>query len=92
MCFGHGFLPLDNKELFPSILGPTTDQEGSISSHEIYKDDEPKILIKANVSTTVVQDVEAEDALLESKQLSQLESEFSQAVSPLSEVEDVNSD
>lgn len=77
---------------FSLNLGPIVDQKDTISLDKTHKENDPQILIKANLSTTTVQDVEAEDPLLEPKRLAQLESEFSQAVSPLNEVEDVNSD
>ena len=77
---------------FALNLGSNVNQNDSTSLNKTHKENTPQILIKSNLSTTIVQDVEAEDPLLEPKQLAQLESEFSQAVSPLSEVEDVNSD
>lgn len=79
--------------------GPIDVQKDSVSSNKIHEEKSPQILIKANLSTTVFQNIEAEDGLrhklpeeLESKKLTQLESEFSQAISLLEEVEDANSD
>ena len=92
LVFWSWVLSGGRQSTFALNLGSTSDQEGSISSNEIHNENCPQILIKANVSTTVVQDVEAEDALLEPKRLAQLESEFSQAISPLSEAVDVNAD
>ena len=71
-------------------LGPTSNQEDSISSNQMHNGNGSQILIKSNLSITVLQNEEAEDALREPKQLAQLESEFSQAISPLSEAADVN--
>ena len=92
LVFWSWVLSGGQQSTFALNLGPTNNQEGSISSNEIYNKNGPQIIIKANLSTTIAQDVEAEDALLEPKRLAQLESEFSQAISPLSEAADVNAD
>ena len=92
LVFWAWILSSGQESAFALNLGSNVDQNDSTSSNKTHKENMPQILIKSNLSTTMVQDVEAEDPLLEPRQLAQLESEFSQAVSPLSEVEDVNSD
>ena len=92
LVFWTWILSSGQESTFALNLGSNINQDDSISSNKTQKKNTPQILIKSNLSTTIVQDVEAEDPLLEPKQLAQLESEFSQAVSPLSEVGNVNSD
>ena len=82
---------------FALNLGPTDVQDGLASSNEDHNHNNPQILIKANLSTTVVHNVEAEEALhykhveeLERNLLAQLESEFAQEISQLPEVENAN--
>ena len=103
LVFWSWVLSGGQQSTFMLNTGPVDFQKDSISSNEIGEERFPQILIKANLSTTVFQDIEAENTLrlkqpeeIESKKLTQLESEFSQAISLLEEGEeggeDVNPD
>ena len=84
---------------FALNMGPGDAQDSPVSLNENHDgSNEPQILIKAKLSTTVVHNVEAEDALhnkhleeLERNRLAQLESEFAGEISQLPEVKDANS-
>ena len=99
LVFWSWVLSGGQQSTFMLNTGPIDRQKDSVSSDEKHQEQFPQILIKANLSTTVYQDIEAERTLrhkrpeeIESKKLTQLESEFSEAISLLEEVEDVNSD
>ena len=84
---------------FALNTGPTDMQAEIIASHEIHhKLSEPQIRIKTNLSATVAPDFGDDAWGVESRenfdanQLTQLESEFSQAVPELAEEKDVDSD
>ena len=84
---------------FALNMGPGDAQDSPVSLNENHDgSNESQILVKANLSTTVVHNVEAEDALhykhleeLERNRLAQLESEFAGEISQLPEVKDANS-
>ena len=84
---------------FALNMGPGDVQDSLVSLKETHDgSNEPQIQIKANLSTTVVHNVEAEDALhykhieeLERNRLARLESEFAGEISQLPEVKDANS-
>lgn len=84
---------------FALKTGPGDAQDSPVSLNENHDgSNESQILIKANLSTTVVHNVEAEDALhykhleeLERNRLARLESEFAGEISQLPEVKDANS-
>ena len=99
LVFWSRILSSGQQSTFALNTGPIDVQKDSVFSNKTHQEKFSQILIKANLSTTVFQDIEPEDALrhnlpeeLESKKLTQLESEFSQAISLLEEVKDVNSD
>ena len=99
LVFWSWVLSGGQQSIFALNINPTGVQEGSNSLNKIHNGNGPQILINANLSTTVDQEVEPDNALhhrqienLESNRLAQLESEFSQEISQLEEVENVNSD
>ena len=99
LVFWSWVLSGGQQSTFAFNINPTGAQESPNSLNKIHNGSGPQIFIKANLSTVVDQDVEPDNALrhrqiedLESNRLAQLESEISQEISQLEEVEDVNSD
>ena len=99
LVFWSWILSGGQQSTFMLNTGPVDFQKDSVSSNEVGEERFPQILIKANLSTTVFQDIEAENTLrlkqpeeIESKKLTQLESEFSQAISLLEEVKEEGED
>ncbi len=99
LVFWSWVLSGGQQSTFTLNINPTGAQESSNSLNEVHNGSSPQIFIKANLLTTVDQDVEPDSALhyrqienLESNRLAQLESEFSQEISQLEEVENVDSD
>ena len=97
LVFWAWVLSAGKQSTFALNLGKTDVQDGPVSSNEDHNHNDPQILIKANLSTTVVHNVEAENALhyksleeLDRNRLAQLESEFAQEISQLPEVENAN--
>ena len=99
LVFWSWVLSDGQQSTFALNINPTSAQEGSNSLNKIHNGSSSQIVIKAKLSTVVDQDVEPDNTLrhrqiedLESNRLAQLESEISQEISQLEEVEDVNSD
>ncbi len=99
LVFWSWVLSSGQQSTFALNINPTGAQESSNSLNEAHDGSNPQIFIEANLSTIVDQDVEPDSALhhrqiedLESNRLAQLESEISQEISQLEEVENVNSD
>ena len=99
LVFWSWVLSGGQQSTFALNLGSNDVEEEPTSSNEIHKRDEPQILIKANLSTTVFEDVEPYPASpsgptekqVENK-LAQLEAELSRAISQLQGVKNVYSD
>ena len=99
LVFWSWVLSSGQQSTFGLNINPTSAQESPNSLNKIHNGSSPQIVIKAKLSTVVDQDVEPDNALrhkqiedLESNRLAQLESEISQKILQLEEVEDVNSD